>query len=101
VPSKKTPDREKAKKTPAKKAPSKKAGLSKPARTETAKGSTASAQPGNLIVIDSAKVGSAPREGEILKVIESGVSVRYQVKWADGNESLITPAAGTAHIVPT
>lgn len=58
-------------------------------------------QPGDLIVIDSAQVGSPARQGEILKVIDRGVAVSYEVKWADGHETLITPAAGTAHILPT
>jgi Domain of unknown function (DUF1918) len=54
---------------------------------------------GDLIVIDSAQVGSPPREGEILQVIERDVTVSYRVKWADGHESLISPGAGTAHVV--
>jgi hypothetical protein len=58
-------------------------------------------QPGDLIVIDSAQVGSPARQGEILKVIDRGLAVSYEVKWADGHETLITPAAGTAHILPT
>jgi hypothetical protein len=59
------------------------------------------ARQGDLIVIDSAQVGSPPREGEVLKVIRGGVSISYRVKWTDGAETLISPAAGTAHIVRT
>jgi Domain of unknown function (DUF1918) len=59
------------------------------------------ARQGDLIVIDSAQVGSPPREGEVLKVIHGGVSISYKIKWTDGAETLISPAAGTAHIVRT
>src|SRR3990172_9600978 len=48
---------------------------------------------GDLIVIDSPQVGSPPREGEVLRVIHGEVSVSYRVKWADGHETLISPAA--------
>lgn len=58
------------------------------------------ARPGDHIVIDSASVGSLPREGEVLQVIQGEVSVSYQVRWADGHQTLITPTLGVAHIVP-
>ena len=57
------------------------------------------ARPGDRIVIDSAQVGSPPREGEVLTVIVGEVNVRYRVKWSDGHETLISPVAGVAHIV--
>jgi hypothetical protein len=59
------------------------------------------ARRGDRIVIDSVHVGSPTREGEILKIIVGVLSVSYQVKWGDGHETLITPVAGTAHIVRT
>jgi len=59
------------------------------------------ARRGDRIVIDSAQVGSPPREGEILKVIVGELSVRYQVRWGDGHETLISPVGGTARIVRT
>jgi acyl-CoA reductase-like NAD-dependent aldehyde dehydrogenase len=104
---KKAPAAATAKKAAAEKAAAKKATSAatprRPARSMTPvrRSSTRAtpARPGDLIVIDSAQVGSPPREGEILKVLESYLSVRYQVKWRDGHESLISPAAGTAHIV--
>ncbi len=54
------------------------------------------AKRGDLIVIDSAKVGSPPREGEILEVIQGKVSVIYRIKRDDGRQTLITPALGGA-----
>lgn len=56
---------------------------------------------GDLIVIDSPKVGSLPREGEVLQVIHGVVSVSYRVKWTDGNETLISPVLGSARFVRT
>ena len=62
---------------------------------------TSPARRGDLIVIDSAHVGSPAREGEILKVIRGELSVSYQVRWGDGHETFITPVAGAARIVRT
>jgi hypothetical protein len=57
------------------------------------------AQPGDFIVINSPRVGSLPREGEVLEVIQGEVSVSYRVQWADGHQTLIAPKGGTARIV--
>jgi Domain of unknown function (DUF1918) len=54
---------------------------------------------GDRIVIDSSQVGSPPREGEILRVMTGGLGVSYEVRWADGHQSVISPAAGAARIV--
>ena len=59
------------------------------------------ARQGDFIVLDSAHVGTPPREGRVLKVIRGDVSVSYQVRWADGHETFITPVAGTVTIVRT
>jgi hypothetical protein len=82
---------------PAKKATAKKA----TAKKATAKKATAkkAAKPGDLIVIDSPQVGSPPREGEILEVVHGEASVSYRVQWADGHQTLIGPASGSARIV--
>jgi hypothetical protein len=67
--------------------------------TARGKGVIKPASHGDLIVIDSPRVGSPPREGEVLEVIQGEVSVSYRVQWADGHESLITPVLGSARIV--
>jgi Domain of unknown function (DUF1918) len=54
---------------------------------------------GDRIVIESEKVGQHVREGEILEVYESKLGVNYRVRWDDGHESEIRPAAGSARIV--
>ena len=58
------------------------------------------ARKGDLIVIDSSKVGSPPREGEVLEVIQGAISVSYRVQWPDGHQSLIAPGLGSARVVP-
>ena len=55
---------------------------------------------GDRISIDSGKVGIPPREGEILEVIESPSGAHYRVRWADGRETDIRPAGGSALISP-
>ena len=52
------------------------------------------------IVVESEKVGKAPREGDILEVIEASYGTRYRVAWDDGHESTFRPSAGSARIVP-
>ncbi|GIW20029.1 MAG: hypothetical protein KatS3mg065_0325 [Chloroflexota bacterium] len=57
------------------------------------------AKVGDRIIIESEKVGQPAREGEILEIIESPLGTRYRVRWDDGHESEIRPAAGSAKIV--
>jgi Domain of unknown function (DUF1918) len=59
------------------------------------------ARPGDIIVIDSTQVGSPAREGEVLKVTVGEFSVRYQVRWGDGRETIISPSGGVARIIRT
>jgi hypothetical protein len=54
---------------------------------------------GDRIVIESEKVGQRVREGEILEVFESPLGVNYRVRWDDGHESEIRPAAGSARFI--
>jgi hypothetical protein len=88
-----------SKKSTSKKPTSKKSGT-KSVVANPMPGSTM-AKPGDLIVIDSSKVGSPPREGEVLEVVQGQVSVSYRVRWPDGHQSLIAPGAGITHIVPS
>ncbi len=55
---------------------------------------------GDVIVVNPARVGGAPRQGEILEVVEGELRVQYRVRWNDGHESLFAPGAGTARIEP-
>jgi hypothetical protein len=58
-------------------------------------------KPGNRIIVESQRVGQLEREGEILEVMQTSVSVRYRVRWSDGHESTLTPAGGVARVVPS
>ena len=55
--------------------------------------------PGDRIVVESEKVGTAAREGTILEVIESRSSTRYRVRWDDGHETTFLPYSGSAHVI--
>jgi hypothetical protein len=90
-----------AKKATAKKATVKKATAKKAATRGSARVLAQPARPvaGDFIVIDSPQVGSPPREGEVLEIIQGEVSVSYRVRWPDGHQSLIAPKSGVARIV--
>ena len=98
-----------AKKSAAKKSAAKKSTVRKTTSKSTAGTSrrsepassrrAAPARRGDRIVIDSSQVGSPPREGEVLRVIRGDVKDSYYVRWADGHETLISPAAGTVTVV--
>jgi hypothetical protein len=94
-----TPRKSAAKKSTVRKTTSKStAGTSR--RSEPASSRRAApARRGDRIVIDSSQVGSPPREGEVLRVIRGDVKDSYYVRWADGHETLISPAAGTVTVV--
>ncbi|MCU0254771.1 MAG: DUF1918 domain-containing protein [Acidobacteria bacterium] len=57
------------------------------------------ARVGDRIVVESEKVGQAPREGTVLEVIEASYGIRYRVRWDDEHESTIRPSAGSARII--
>ncbi len=90
-----------AKKATAKKATAKKATAKKAASRGSARVLSQPTRPeaGDLIVIDSPQVGSPPREGEVLEIIQGEVSVSYRVQWPDGHQSLIAPKGGAARII--
>jgi cell wall-associated NlpC family hydrolase len=100
VPAKKTTRSKATTKSPAKKTTRKKTPAKKPvsARAVVPVASTA-AKPGDVILLDSAQVGTPPREGEVLEVIQGEVRVSYLVRWPDGRQTLISPTGGTARFV--
>jgi hypothetical protein len=67
--------------------------------TNASKGAAMVGKPGNRIIVESQRVGQLEREGEILEVMQTSVSVRYRVRWNDGHESTLTPAGGAARVV--
>jgi Domain of unknown function (DUF1918) len=49
------------------------------------------AKKGDRIVVESAHVGQARREGEVLEVVR-GERDHYRVQWDDGHESIYFPS---------
>lgn len=51
---------------------------------------------GDRVVVQGSKVGGGRREGRLVKVVGSLI----QVRWEDGSETLMAPAAGTVQFLP-
>jgi hypothetical protein len=49
---------------------------------------------GNRVSIDAKKVGQPRRIGVIRSVTKGISGIRYQIRWEDGHESMISPGAG-------
>jgi hypothetical protein len=58
------------------------------------------AKVGDRIIVESERVGQADRRGEILEIIPHDYGTEYRVKWEDGHESSIRPAAGSVRTEP-
>ena len=54
---------------------------------------------GDSIVLESERVGQSAHTGVIEDVLQQQPP-RYRVRWEDGHESIVTPAAGVALIEP-
>jgi hypothetical protein len=51
------------------------------------------AEVGDRIIVESHKVGSARRSGEIIDVIGGLAGPHYRVRWDDGHESTAYPSS--------
>ncbi|MEX1262741.1 MAG: DUF1918 domain-containing protein [Actinomycetota bacterium] len=58
------------------------------------------AKPGDQIAVETETVGQPERQGEVLEIVEGTLGISYRVRWNDGHESLLRPAAGSARVVP-
>jgi Domain of unknown function (DUF1918) len=58
-----------------------------------------SAHVGDRIVVESERAAQARRAGVIEEVLHEDPD-RLRVRWDDGHESIFTPAAGVATIMP-
>lgn len=54
------------------------------------------AKAGDRIIVESEAVGRPARIGEILEVVASPAGFSFEVRWEDGHQSSIRPAAGSA-----
>ena len=57
------------------------------------------ANTGDSIVFESERVGQAAHRGVIAEVLREQPP-RFRVRWEDGHESIVAPAAGAALIEP-
>jgi hypothetical protein len=57
------------------------------------------AQIGDRIVIESEKAAQPGRSGVIEEILREDPA-RVRVRWDDGHESVLTPSAGAASIIP-
>lgn len=55
---------------------------------------------GDRLIVESERVDQPAREGEILEVIRGETTLSYRIRWSDGHETVFTPGAGSARIVP-
>jgi hypothetical protein len=55
---------------------------------------------GDRIIVESAKVGSARRNGQIVEVLQGRAGERYLVRWEDGHQTEIYPGPD-AKVVPS
>ena len=55
---------------------------------------------GDRIVVESAKVGSARRSGQIVEVLQGPAGEHYQVQWDDGHQTEFFPGPD-AKVVPS
>jgi uncharacterized protein DUF1918 len=49
---------------------------------------------GDRVLLETESTERPPRRGEVLEVKHGEASSRYRIRWDDGHESVLTPAAG-------
>jgi hypothetical protein len=47
---------------------------------------------GDRILVESRKVGSGRKMGEVVEVIQGGGGPHYRIRWDDGHESIVYPS---------
>jgi hypothetical protein len=48
---------------------------------------------GDRLVVESNKVGSGRKAGEVVEVIEGSAGAHYRIRWDDGHESIVYPSS--------
>ena len=56
---------------------------------------------GDRIVVESAKVGSARRSGQIVEVLGGPAGEHYRVQWEDGHQTEFFPGPDATKVVPS
>ena len=67
--------------------------------TRVTSGGVLVAEPGDRIIVESEKVGTPAREGEILEITTTPFGPTFEVRWEDGRRTGFRPAAGSARII--
>jgi hypothetical protein len=57
------------------------------------------AEVGDRIVVETEKAAQSGRSGVIEEILDED-SGRLRIRWDDGHESILTPSAGAATIMP-
>jgi hypothetical protein len=57
------------------------------------------AKVGDHIVVESVKLETPRRKGEVLEILGDGDTTHYRVRWQDGHESTFFPGS-TTHVSP-
>jgi hypothetical protein len=48
---------------------------------------------GDRIIVESNKVGSGRKSGEVVEVIPGSSAPHYRIRWEDGHESIVYPSS--------
>ena len=59
------------------------------------------AKNGDHIIVESAKVGSARRSGQIVEVLQGSTGVHYRVQWEDGHQTEFFPGPNAMVVPPS
>jgi hypothetical protein len=54
---------------------------------------------GDRIAVETERVGQPEREGEVLELITGSGGLSLRVRWSDGHETILRPAAGAVRVL--
>jgi Domain of unknown function (DUF1918) len=54
---------------------------------------------GDIIEVETERTGQGQRQGTILEVLEGAPDPTYKIRWEDGHESVLVPAAGAVRLI--
>ncbi|MDQ6919050.1 MAG: DUF1918 domain-containing protein [Candidatus Dormibacteraeota bacterium] len=57
------------------------------------------AKVGDLVEVESERVGKPMRQGTVLEILSPGPDVHYRIRWVDGHETILFPLAGSMSVV--
>jgi translation initiation factor IF-1 len=54
---------------------------------------------GDIIEVETERTGQAQRQGTVLEILEETPNPTYKIRWEDGHESVLMPAAGAVRVL--